>query len=249
MPPSFRQYGPRRFRLGNIEMPITIAVLIGLNIVATLGAWLLDHTPHPATPWVMFTGEQVWQGEVWRLFSYVFVAMDPWSFLFGILLIYWFGKPLCDDWGARRFVLVYLGLAAAAGLIVALVGRFLWPPANVYPHLGNMPVVDAVTVLWALRYPTQEIRFYFLFPMRGRVLIYATVIITAVYAARFGLSAMLPHFAAEALALASGLDMRTVWLRYKQTRLKKQMRRYVDNVRRIDGSDDEDEPPPRKWVN
>src|SRR4051812_9500078 len=109
------RYGPRRFRIGPIEMPLTIAVLIGLGMAGTLSAWMLDHSPQPASPWVPLVGELIWRGEAWRLLTYVFVENEPMNFLFAVLLLYWFGRNLCEDWGARRFVLVYLGLTVSAG--------------------------------------------------------------------------------------------------------------------------------------
>src|SRR5258706_7574812 len=128
-----------------------------------------------------------------------------------------------------------------------------------------MPGADGLVIAWALRFPERVVNLYFVLQVNGRSLIIATLGLTAILAIYYGLSMFVPHFAAEAMVLASGgLSFRNMWLRYKQQRLKKQMRRYVDNVRRIDGrddappgahdddDDDDGDPPaqpPRKWVN
>jgi membrane associated rhomboid family serine protease len=238
-----RRYA-RRFRFWRIDMPLTVAVLCALYIVTTLACWSLDHSPYPGSMWIMLTGEKVWSGEVWRVLTYAFGEDQPWNFIFGVLMIYWFGKDLCDAWGGRRFVLVYLGLAASSAIVVCLVGRFLYPFANVYPHLTMMPIADGMVILWALRFRDRVVQLYFVMQVQGKSLVWITLILTGVFAARYGLSALLPHLAAEAIVLLSASQPRRLWLRIRQERLNRQMRRYVDNVRRIDGRDDDDQSPP-----
>jgi membrane associated rhomboid family serine protease len=258
-----RRYASRTFRFWRFEMPRTVAILIALTIFCSLGGMLAQHAGVPFMSWTGFSGELVWKGQLWRLVTYLFVEADPLSFLFGILMMYWFGRDLCDSWGPARFVAFYLGLGVSAALVTCLVGRFALPLANLMPHFGNMPVADGLVIAWALRFPERVVNLYFVLQVSGRSLIVATIGLTVILAIYSGLSVFIPHFAAEAIVLASGgLSFRHMWLRYKQTRLKKQMRRYVDNVRRIDGRDDDDDggndhdhdddppaTPPRKWVN
>ncbi len=253
-----------RFRFWRFEMSLPVAVLIGLTLIASIvGAWGL-HNNFPLAEWCGFVPSEVWHGELWRLVTWVFFEiMHPWNLVMGILCLYWFGRDLADDWGAGRFILFYLGLAAASAAVTCLVGRFLWHDVENIPHYGSWAVIDALVIAWATRYPTREIRLYFLFPIAGRALVLITLLGTVLFALYFGFALFIPHFAAEAIVLASALRPRRWWLRFRQSRLKSQMRRYVNNVRRIDGSDADDSPtddddddegpsgdrPPRKWVN
>ena len=243
------------FGSGQLRVPTLIAVLIGLTIVVSIGSALAMHAGFPIGAWLVHSGERVWAGQLWRLVTWIFVESDPISLLFGVLCIWWFCPDLHAIFGWKRFLLVYLGLGIAGAATACLVGK-LWPPALDAVHTGNWAVIDALIIMWALRFPDREIQLYFVIPVRGRLLVWITLAGTACYAAYYGLSLFIPHFAAEAIVLASGIDFRRQWLKLRQQKLKRQMRRYVDNVRRIDGQDDDDdddtEPPaqpPRKWVN
>jgi membrane associated rhomboid family serine protease len=257
---SRRRYAPARFRFWRFDMPLTVGILCILTIVASIVAAWGGHNNFPLASWSIFIPDHVWHGQLWRLVSWIFFEIQhPWDLVFGVLMLYWFGRDLADDWGSGRFLAVYLGLAAAGAAVACLVGRFLWHTVLLTPYFGNWAVIDALIIAWAMRYPTREIRLYFLFPIAGRALVYITLIGTTLFALYYGFSNFVPHFAAEAIVLGSALRPRRWWLRFRQARLKSQMRRYVNNVRRIDGSDvdqeddDEDDdgapPPPRKWVN
>jgi len=243
-----------RFSFWRFNMPVTIAVLIGITLVASIVNALGNHLGFSIAQWCMFIPERVWHGEVWRLVSWIFFEVDPISLVFGVLAIYWFGAELCDYWGTRKFVLAYVGFAGAAAAVTCLIAKFVWSTPMMLPHVGNWPVIDALIICFALAFPAREINMYFFFPIGGRALIAMIVGGTVLFAVYYGLALFVPHFAAEGLVLLSGLSFRRWWLRIRQARLKRQMRRYVDNVRRIDGKDDDDDdepgaPPPRKWVN
>jgi membrane associated rhomboid family serine protease len=239
------------FTFWRFTMPSTIAILIAVTLAASIVNALGNHLGFSLARWCMFVPERVWHGEVWRLVSYIWFEVDPISLVFGVLAIYWFGSELCDYWGWRKFVLAYVGIAGSAALVTCLIARFVWHAPMDIPHVGNWPVIDALIICYAVAFPTREINMYFFFPIGGRALIAMVVGGTVLFAIYYGMSGFIPHFAAEGLVLLSSLSLRRWWLQIKQSRLKKQMRRYVDNVRRIDGKDDddEDEPPPRKWVN
>src|SRR5512142_2539933 len=69
----------------------------------------------------------VWQGQVWRLVTWVFFETDPLSLLFGCLTLYWFGRDLCFAWGARRFLVSFFGIAIVSAAVTCILARFAWP--------------------------------------------------------------------------------------------------------------------------
>src|SRR6266571_1626741 len=72
----------------------------------------------------------VWQGQLWRLVTWVFFERNPFSLLFAALTLYWFGKDLCYAWGPRRFLATFFVVAIGAAAITCLVGR-AWAAVDV----------------------------------------------------------------------------------------------------------------------
>ena len=84
------------------RVPPTVGALITAIVVASLlgalgrGYGLIDVAALEPLA--------VWQGQIWRLVTWVFFETDPLSLLFGGLTLYWFGRDLCFAWGPRRFL-------------------------------------------------------------------------------------------------------------------------------------------------
>ena len=121
--------------------------------------------------------------------------------VFGCLLIYWFGRDLAGQWGSRRFLAVYSGIAlvAAAGTCIVAV---LDPPLLEQAYVGSWPLTEAITVAWGLWFPDRVIRIYFVIPIRGVVLAWGTVVLTVVYAIYAGWDRFVPNLLAEGAMLA-----------------------------------------------
>ena len=63
---------------------------------------------------------------------------------------------------------------AATGVttsLLALVGRSFLQPY----YLGVWPIVEAIIIAWAIQFPSRDLLIYFVLPLRGRNLIYATL--------------------------------------------------------------------------
>ena len=97
-------------------MPATVGGLISAVVIASLfGA--LDRTAAGGRGLVGMAAlipALVWEGQVWRLVTWVFFERDPLSLLFGALTRYWFGRDLCYAWGSKRFLTTFVVIAAAS---------------------------------------------------------------------------------------------------------------------------------------
>lgn len=69
----------------------------------------------------------IMSGEVWRLVTFMFIpeSLDIW-FLFELILFYWFGSSLEDEWGSLKYTLYMLGTVAGVGAAVVLAHFLGW---------------------------------------------------------------------------------------------------------------------------
>jgi membrane associated rhomboid family serine protease len=188
-----------------------------------------------------FSPALVWRGEVWRLLTHPFFENDPLALLFGGLMLWMFGRDLALAWGERRFLGAFLGLGAGAAAATSLLA-LAWPRLLGVHLAGPWPVVDALVVAWALRFPDRQLLFMFALPVSGRALLWLTVGGTALYAVFAGVVPYVPHLLAEGLA--------ALWLRGPGLRLPRlpRWRRRRGTFEVIHADRDPDSGRPR-WLN
>jgi membrane associated rhomboid family serine protease len=150
--------------------------------------------------------DRVWRGEVWRLATWVFVELGPWSLLFGCIAIYWAGGALLAAWGARRFVRAFIGIALFTGVATAILVSLAYRDAADLWYFGGAPIGDALLVAWGLTFPTARVRIWMIVVIEGRVLAYGLCVLATLYALFYGVPYALPHLLAcgAAFAVASG---------------------------------------------
>jgi membrane associated rhomboid family serine protease len=143
----------------------------------------------------------VLRGEVWRLLSWSVIEPSPLSLLFACLILYWFGRDLAAEWGSRRFLFVYLGVALVAAVGTTLLS-LVDPSVLAQTYVGSWPLAEAITVAWGLWFPDRIIRVYLVIPIRGLVLAWGTVALTVVFAIYAGWERFVPNLLAEGATLA-----------------------------------------------
>jgi membrane associated rhomboid family serine protease len=197
--------GRRGSLLGNFtfggRVPPALGLLLAAVLAATVAGWIVRDQS-----WAVLAPGLLLRGELWRLMSWAFVQDQPLTLIFGGLALYSFGLQLAHDWSQPRFLWTFLGLAAGASAVTLLVALVV-PAAN-QPHLGMWPVVNALILMWALRFPEQQLNFWGIIPLTGRtvvlLLVFGTVLYGLAQGGIAGLFAFTPHFAA--LAIGFGLS-------------------------------------------
>lgn len=186
------------FHLLGGSLPASIAVLIGVTLVTSiLGA----QAEGVLAAGALVPG-YVFAGEVWRLVTWAFFELDPLGLIFAALALFWFGSDLVRIWGPLRFLGTYLGLAAGAAALTCGLA-LVWTGLGRMPFVGAWPVVSALIIAWATAFPTRNILLYFVVPLHGRNLIYATLGGTLLFALLAGIPQFVPHFAAQLLSLVA----------------------------------------------
>ncbi|HEX6738213.1 MAG TPA: rhomboid family intramembrane serine protease [Vicinamibacteria bacterium] len=188
----------------------------------------------------------VMKGEVWRLITWPFVEPAPLSLIFACAVLLFFGRDLCYHWGAARYLKTYLAFAAGTGAAVCLVG-LVWPAVWRTGYLTAWPLADALIIAWASAFPSRQILVYFVLPLGGRRLIYATFGINVIFALFAGVSYFVPHFIAlTAMWVYQNGGMGGFLGRWRRRGWGQMGPRRRSNLRVIDPRERRDEPP--RWL-
>jgi len=185
------------------RFPAPVIAILALTLLGTIVGAVLLRNGVPALAYVGLAPAAVWQGEIWRLLTWFFFApgIGPISLIFWAIILLVFGRDLCDAWGWRRFVGVYLGIGVLAGLGTCLIA-LAWRPLLGTSYMDSWPVIDALVIVWAFLFPTRQIMFNFVVPVSGKALAWITVALTVFFALLSGLAVFLPHMIALVLGFA-----------------------------------------------
>jgi membrane associated rhomboid family serine protease len=194
------------------RIPAAIALLIAATfLMSIMGA----QVPALLALGALFP-DHVLAGQVWRLVTWVLFEQYPLGLIFAGLALFWFGGELVRIWGPGGFLRRYIGLAALSGLVTCLLAIVV-RPVGAIPFVGPWPIVSALIIAWATYFPGRDIFVYFVLPLRGRNLIYATFAGTLLFALLGNPLFYIPHFAAQLLMLAMlrGSPFGGLWARIK----------------------------------
>jgi membrane associated rhomboid family serine protease len=110
------------FYLG--EFPVRlITLLVAFHSAAMVTATLLLASGHGALlDLLAYSSTAVVHGQVWRLFTYAFVAGPSIWFLFEMVMLYYFGREVENGLGWQRFAILYAGLILIGPLLLQAFG-------------------------------------------------------------------------------------------------------------------------------
>jgi membrane associated rhomboid family serine protease len=154
---------------------INVGVFV-LSLVPTLGVLLASWFALDATSWTTIA-------QPWRLVTYQFLhsRTDATHIFLNMIGLYFIGPPLERSWGAKRFVLFYLGCGVAGGLTYILLVAAGWLTAGTM--VGASGAVLGVVAACAVLFPRFTlILFVFPVPIRvaavGLMLVYLVNLLT-----------------------------------------------------------------------
>jgi membrane associated rhomboid family serine protease len=225
------------------RVPPTVGALISAIVVASLvgalarGSGILE--------FAALVPLLVWQGQLWRLVTWVFFETDPFSLLFGGLTLYWFGRDLCFAWGPRRFLVTFFGIALGSAAVTCLLGQLAWPALLQSGWTGSWPVISALIVAWAMIFPERQLLFMLALPISGRALLWLTLGGTLLYGVFGRLEHYVPHLTAQLLmmAYARGWSLRGLWQSIRIKQYERRARRRASHLKVVK----KQEPP--RWLN
>ena len=154
-----------------------ISHLMKYLCIAMLGVFILDYLPGlaSASEFLYFNRSLVLQGQVWRLFTFIFLPPSGsviWI-LISLYFYYFLGTSLENHWGSARFNLYYL-----IGILGNILAGFLTGYAtNTYLNLSLL-------LSFAVLYPEMQFTLFFFLPVKvkwigmfwGAYLIYELIV-------------------------------------------------------------------------
>lgn len=143
------------FTLG--EFPVRlITLLVAVQSAAmVIGSLLLSFGHGEWISVLAYSSTDVAHGQLWRLFTYAFVAQPDIMFLFQMLILYYFGKEVENGLGWQRFGILYAGLILLGPLLLQAFGYAGIPQSA----MGANDVVFAVFAAFVAIHP--QAQFFF----------------------------------------------------------------------------------------
>ena len=160
-----RKFG--RYALRNLML----IIVIGTALVWFLETIIVGKTGTSIIGYLYFDREAVFRGEVWRIFTFVFIpdSYSLFSLALGLYIDWFIGNALEKEWGAFRFDLFYL-----CGWIGAVLsGLILGYATNEYLHLSMF-------LAFALLYADFTLYLFFVIPVKVKWLAIIDVVLLIV---------------------------------------------------------------------
>lgn len=143
------------FKFGRYAIPGITRWIVLLNAVT----YVILSQQRSLTGLLLLDADLVMQGQLWRLFTYLFIppSLDPIWIVFALYFFYLMGEGLEHEWGAFRLNLYYL-----VGMIGTTVVAFFFEPGAV----SNGYLNTSIFLAFATIYPDYIIYLFFILPVK-----------------------------------------------------------------------------------
>ena len=158
--------------MGRYPVDVT-TILVGVHVVcAILAALLVGFVHGGVLNYLMFDSAQVWQGQVWRLFTYAFIHYPSPSallwFAIEMYMLFFFGREVERFIGQRAYVWLYGLLLFAPALLLTL-----WGLSTRTGLAGSPALHFAVFTAFVTLYP--NVQFFLRIPAKWIFVILAAI--------------------------------------------------------------------------
>ncbi len=124
----------------------------------------------------------IFDGQVWRCFTYQFIHADFMHIFFNMLGLYFFGPMIEQWWGSRRFLAFYLLCGVSGAVVASLLGAI--PGMNIMPAqaalVGASGSLFGILVASAVLFPAMRVMLLIPpIPMSMRTMALAFLVIAA----------------------------------------------------------------------
>lgn len=163
------------------------------------------------------------EGRVWTLLTSALLhdLRSPGHLLANCLGLYFFGPALESRWGSRKFMGFMLFAQVMGGVFI--LGTYVLGLGDA-PVVGASAMVMGIVIAWGLTYPDREVFLFFLLPLKGIHLVYASVAFEILNAVSFSTVSAAGHFGGMFVGflLGEGSPVRRYYLKLRLQRLEKQ---------------------------
>jgi len=149
---------------------LTTKLIVTLIVAFVIESILLFYFKIDILTPLGLTVDGLQHGKVWQLFTFQFLHTAPWPFhvLFNCLGLYFFGRPIEERLGPKKFLVLYLLSGIAGGLLQATTTAVL-PQHEDFPVVGASAGVCGMIAVFCSLYPMQELTTWiYFFPVTVR---------------------------------------------------------------------------------
>jgi membrane associated rhomboid family serine protease len=161
-----RHYMRDSYHASNVTIKLIVVLIVAFVIESLLlfyGRWdVINH--------LGLTVAGIKAGKIWQLFTFQFLHSTPWPWhvLFNCLGLYFFGRPVEQLLGPKKFLLVYLLAGIIGGLLQAII-TLLLPNHLDIPVVGASAGICGVIAIFCSLNPMQEMTAWvYFFPVTIR---------------------------------------------------------------------------------
>lgn len=147
-------------RFGRLALPRMLHWIIGFQVMCFVLTIVNEEFPI----WLVHDSNLIFQGQVWRLVSWLFlpVSLNPFFFAITVMFMLFVSNSIEGEWGAFR-VNLYLG-ASALGLALAGLAPFF---AGYSLAFGAI-FFSGAFLAFATLFPNQIIQLFFIIPIKAK---------------------------------------------------------------------------------
>lgn len=125
----------------------------------------------PFEAWMPMTYSGLRQGFIWQLLTFQFVHVNLWHLAGNLITLWFFGRYVEGILGTRKFLIAYFISGFAGGILQGIL-MLIWPSHFGLAVYGASAGVSGIFAIFAMLESQSEIRLYFVFPVKARVLLY-----------------------------------------------------------------------------
>jgi membrane associated rhomboid family serine protease len=126
------------------------------------------------------SNEGLAHGKIWQFFTFQFLHGERWHFLFNMLVLYLFGRPVEESLGRKHFLLLYFASGFVGGVVQSILG-FAFPGVFGFPVVGASAGILGLVAAFATLDPNREILMFFVLPMRAKYLLWISAAVAGFY--------------------------------------------------------------------
>ena len=171
-----RSAGPARLIGGSIVTTLIVintAIFVIGALIPPVGKFLQGHQTYAPTHtaihhgWMELWAAAVFHGQVWRLFTAMYLHAGFEHLLMNMLTLHFLGRSLEQMWSPRKFFAVYT-LAGLAGNLFFTLLAWKGVISIHVPAVGASGAIYGIIGVVAVLFPSATIYIYFLFPIKMR---------------------------------------------------------------------------------
>ncbi len=167
------------FRTGSPYLMLIVVFCVNLAVFI----FSQIHIAYGTFPWIVHLSldpEDLKRGHVWQLFTFQFLHFGRWHFVFNMLALYLFGRPVIESIGNKQFTIVYLVSGFAGGVLQAALA-LIFPAVFGGGVVGASAGVFGIIAVFATLEPDREVMWFFILRMKAKVMLWIATGIAVFY--------------------------------------------------------------------